>query len=89
MPDPRSDTSTVLDEPGWGGGGTVIDTSGDFMHLPKKDRAKAKERAKARDDKWRNAMEVRKNWDESDFEREREELEQQITDFLDKQRRAV
>lgn len=74
-----NDTSTVMSEAGWGGGGS---DPNDFRHIAdKKEREKAKQRAMARSSKLRRWQAVRADWtpemiaeEEARLAREAEEM---------------
>jgi len=77
-----TDTSTAVDEPGWGGGG-VVDTSGDGMHITDPaERRKYKERSRKHKQRWVRAQAIRDSWSESDFEAERQRLQQEVEAIL-------
>ncbi|WP_417676727.1 hypothetical protein [Pseudodonghicola sp.] len=59
MADLFTDTG-VMNESGWGSAG--YDESGDFMHLPPKQRREAKRRQLERRDRWQKAAAVRADW---------------------------
>jgi len=80
MSDPMTDSGTAMDE-GWFGYAAGIDTSGSFMHLPPKERTAAKERKRAREERWRRGREVRTTWTEQRFEQEAREIAEQIADW--------
>ncbi|MBS4011081.1 MAG: hypothetical protein KGZ72_10035 [Roseovarius sp.] len=74
--------ASVLDEPRFGYA-AGIDTSGDYMHLSKAARRKAKERARLRKEKWRAAYAVRATWSDADFIAEEARLAAQIEQILE------
>ena len=81
MTSPLSDASTVIDEPGWGGGGVCIDSSGDGMHLPPKERRAFKKRRRAWYEKLRRAEEIRTTWGPEDFAAEEARIAAQIEEW--------
>ncbi|WP_375552982.1 hypothetical protein [Roseovarius mucosus] len=74
--------ASVLDEPRFGYA-AGIDCSGDYMHLNKVERRKAKARARDRREKWRVAEAVRATWSDADFIAEEERLRAQIEQILE------
>lgn len=69
MPSPLRDTTTAIDEGGWGSGPS---------HLSKARR----ERCKRWEDKWRKAFAVRADWPDSAFVEEEARLEAEIAAIL-------
>ena len=81
--DPFNDTSTAVDEPGWGGGGACIDVTGNFTHLPPSQRYAAKDRKKIKDAHWRAAQEVRETWSKAQFDAEEARLRAEVEAILE------
>lgn len=82
MVDPINDASTAIDEPGWGGGGVCIDTSGDGMHITDPAERRAyKERSRKRKNKWARAQAIRDTWSEEDFAAEEARIAAQIEEW--------
>lgn len=82
MADILRDPSTAIDEPGWGGGGACIDTSGDGMHITNPAERRAyKVRRRERRNRWERAQEIRANWTEADFEEEARLIAAQIAEW--------
>lgn len=69
----------VTDEAGWGG--TGYDLSGDNMHLSPRERRKARDRKKARQERWRAALDVRATWTQAQFEEEARQIAAQIAEW--------
>lgn len=86
--DPLTDSSTVLEE-GQFGFAAGIDTSGDFRHLPKAERRAAKERQRARQERWRKAHEARAEWTPEQFEEEEARIRAEIDAWAEGQRDAA
>ncbi len=81
----RSVEHIFEDEPGWGGSPTRINISGDFTHLPKRERAKAKKRAIERQQKWKKALAARENWTPEQFAEEQARLAQEVAEHVARQ----
>lgn len=77
-----ADTSTAVDEPGWGGGG-VVDLSGDGMHITAPaERRKHKERSRLRKNKWARAMAIRaETFTEEDYAAEEARIAEEIAEW--------
>ncbi|APX15087.1 hypothetical protein BWR17_03970 [Phaeobacter inhibens] len=67
----------VLNERGAGWGGTGYD-KGDFLHLPPKERRKAVERKRSRQERWQRAEAVRENWTREQHEEEARRIAAEI-----------
>lgn len=83
--DVNTDSGSVMDEAGWGGGPICIDTNRDFTHLSKRERAKAKARAIERQQKWKKALAVRENWTPEQFTAEEMRLAQEVAEHVARQ----
>lgn len=72
---------TVMNDDSFGGGSVCIDTSGNFSHLPPRERKKAKERQLAQHEKWRRANDRRSTWSQAQFEEEEKRLREEIENW--------
>jgi len=77
---PIDDSASVLEE-GRHGYAAGIDTSGDFMHLPKAERTAAKERRRKWRAKLRRAEEIRATWGPKQFAEEEARIAAQIEEW--------
>jgi hypothetical protein len=68
---------------GLSSGASSIDTSGEFLHLPKKERKRAKLIKKEAAEKWRRAAEIRAGWGEPDFAVEEARLREEVRAILE------
>lgn len=82
------DSGSAMDE-GWFGYAAGIDTSGNFMHLPPKERTAAKERKRAREERWRRGHAVRATWTLEQHAEEEERLRREIDAWAEGQRDAA
>ncbi|WP_111735064.1 hypothetical protein [Roseovarius amoyensis] len=80
--DPMNDSGTVLEEPRFGYA-EPFDTSGDFKHLPKAERAAAKKRSFERKQHWARAHAAREYWTPEMHEEERQRLELEVQAMLE------
>lgn len=86
MNDPRSDTSTILDE-GRFGYAAPLDTSGEMKHLPKSERKEARARRKAYLDRMIAAKKAREDWAPEQIEAEEARLGEEKAILLAKLRK--
>ena len=83
-----NDTSTIMNEAGWGGGGS---DPNDFRHIAdKKGRDKAKQRAMARSAKLRRWQAVREStFSEADYAEEEARLAREVQEMMEARRHAA
>lgn len=77
---PIDDSASVLEE-GRHGWAPPFDTSGDFRHLPPRQRRAAKQRQRERQERWRKAHEIRAEWPEWRFKEEESRIRAQIEEW--------
>ena len=86
---PQIDDSASVMEEGRYGYAAPFDCSGDFRHLPPRQRRAAKQRQRERQERWRKAHEARAEWTPEQFEEEEARIRAEIDAWTEGQRDAA